>query len=411
MKIAFLGGIFPQENVEEILKNSRGVVQSAADALQKSILEGLGASLQDVEIINLPFLGSYPKRYTKLFSPQNNFTFTSHYGDKNILHGKNVKFFNLSLVKYGFVYRAAKQALMDWAKRQGSEQRIIIVYSLFGSFLKAAIAVKHKYENTKIICVVPDLTQYTSAGGNSALRRWFKEYNIKKGKEYIKDIDGFAILSKYMAEPLEIGDRPYVVIEGIYNTFDEIEPNKSFAESKRKKTIFYAGTLARRYGILRLVEAFANIKDKDAELVICGEGDAKESIVEASYIDNRIKVLGNIPRTEVLKRIHSANILVNPRTPEGEFTKYSFPSKTMEYLASGTPTILYKLPGIPEEYYEYCVALDDLSIETLRETIEKVLNEDDITAETFGKKARAFILNQKNPQKQVSKLIELINKA
>ena len=54
MRIAFLGGIFPQENICEILANSHGVVQSAADALQKSILEGLGAYRDDIDIINLP---------------------------------------------------------------------------------------------------------------------------------------------------------------------------------------------------------------------------------------------------------------------------------------------------------------------------------------------------------------------
>ena len=38
---------------------------------------------------------------------------------------------------------------------------------------------------------------------------------------------------------------------------------------------------------------------------------------------------------------------VNPRQNNEEFTKYSFPSKTMEYLASGVPVVAYKLDGIP----------------------------------------------------------------
>lgn len=407
MKIAFVGGIFPKENIEEILKNSSGVVQSAADALQKSFLEGLGAYDLDVEIINLPFLGSYPKRYKKLFSPSNEFTVKSNYGNRNIIHGKNVRYFNLSLVKYDFIYRACKKTLLSWAEDNSNESKIIVVYSLFNSFLRSAIAVKNKFENTHIICIVPDLKQYTSAGGNSLMRRWYKKYNIRRGKKYIREIDGFIILGMYMADSLKIGSRPYEVIEGIYNNFDEnLHANN---RENVEQTVFYAGTLAKRYGVLRLVEAFSKIKNADAQLVICGEGDAKPTIEKNAQQDKRIKLLGNIPRTEVLSRIQSAHVLVNPRTPEGEFTKYSFPSKTMEYLASGTPTILYKLPGIPEEYYNHCVALSDLSIDALKNAIEQALSMNMIERESMGIRARTFILNEKNPEIQVKKLLNLIN--
>ena len=37
----------------------------------------------------------------------------------------------------------------------------------------------------------------------------------------------------------------------------------------------------------------------------------------------------------------------------------------MEYLASGIPTLIYKLPGIPDEYYQYCFSLEDLGVEAL----------------------------------------------
>ena len=63
----------------------------------------------------------------------------------------------------------------------------------------------------------------------------------------------------------------------------------------------------------------------------------------------RIEFLGMLPRTDVLELQSKATILVNPRQPVGDFTKYSFPSKTIEYMASGTPLLMYKLPGIPEE--------------------------------------------------------------
>lgn len=407
MKIAFLGGMFPKENLEEILKKSSGVVQSAADALQKSIIEGLGAYDLDVEIINLPFIGSYPKRYSDIFSQDNSFTIKSHYGRKNTIAGQNIRFFNLSLVKYASIYRAAKEGLLRWAKKSDDSPRIIVVYSLFNSLLKAALAVKRRFKNTYVICIVPDLAQYMSAGGNSALRKWYKNYNVKKGERYIESVDGFIILSKHMAEPLKIATRPYEVIEGIYNYFDEVRKEKNIINSS--KSVLYAGTLAKRYGIMRLVNAFHKLNNEDARLVICGEGDAKPEIEKIAEQDKRISLLGNIPGSEVLKLAGSVCVLVNPRTPEGEFTKYSFPSKTMEYLASGTPTIMYKLPGIPEEYYNYSTALEDTSEDALQEKISDILSWSTEKRNEFGKNAREFILKQKNPEIQIGKLIRLID--
>ena len=102
-------------------------------------------------------------------------------------------------------------------------------------------------------------------------------------------------------------------------------------------------------------------------------------------------------------------LLVNPRTPEGDFTKYSFPSKNMEYLASGVPALLYRLPGIPDEYYEYCFSLSETGVEALRDMLENIISRTEDELEQMGRKARQFILNDKNPQKQVEKIIDLIS--
>ncbi len=408
MRIAFLGGIFPQENICEILANSHGVVQSAADALQKSILEGLGAYRDDIDIINLPFLGSYPKRYNKLFTPSNDFEVTSHYGRRCTIKGKNESYCNLSLLKYQFIEHTATKSLLAWARHYSKEEKVIIAYSLFSPFLISAIKIRNRFPDTKILCIVPDLPQFMSAGGKSLLRKMFKDYSTRKTEKFYDKIDGFIILSKYMVEPLRIGAKPYAVVEGIYNSLDE-QFTVSPSRTDKEKIVLYAGTLARRYGILRLLTAFTSLADQDIKLIICGEGDAKEDIEKIAANDKRIILKGNIPRKEVLDLISHATVLVNPRTPEGEFTKYSFPSKTMEYLASGTPTILYKLPAMDDEYFRHCIALEDLSIEALTFAISQVLSMDEHERNRFGKQARDFILSKKNPEIQCKKIINVIS--
>ena len=82
----------------------------------------------------------------------------------------------------------------------------------------------------------------------------------------------------------------------------------------------------------------------------------------------------------------------------------------MEYLASGTPTLLYKLPGIPSEYYKYCFTINSLNINDFSIRIDEVLSKPKDELVELGKKARDFILENKNPKIQCEKIIKMINK-
>lgn len=70
MKIALLFGLFPKDNYDVIIKNSKGVIQFAADALQKALVEGLSYFSSNINIINLPYIGSYSKRYLNFCIPR-----------------------------------------------------------------------------------------------------------------------------------------------------------------------------------------------------------------------------------------------------------------------------------------------------------------------------------------------------
>lgn len=411
MKIALLFGIFPPDNYTSIIQNSKGVIQYAADALQKALIEGIGSSdiSKDIEIINLPFIGSYPQRYTMLYSPCSKFQLTTQ--NNNIINGANIRFCNWTIYKLYSRYKASKKSLKKWIKTNNDNEYIIIIYSIHTPFLKAAVEIKQKYHNKaiKVILVVPDLPEYM--GGNStALTNIMRQYNYKIQNQLYKEIDAFVLLSEYMTERLPIDNKPYTVIEGIFNkTLSPAIQHNPNSKRSNKKTLFYSGTLAQRYGILTLVEAVHSMKEQDIELIICGDGDSKHKIIGYTNIDKRIIYKGQLPHNKILELQRQATLLINPRTPEGEFTKYSFPSKTMEYLASGTPTLLYKLPGIPNEYYNYCFTIEEIGVEPLKNKIIEILNCNDDFLSQLGSNAKKFILEEKNPIKQTKKLIQLIN--
>lgn len=395
MDIIFLGGYFPSNRIQEILTDSKGVIQNAANNLQCSIIKGLSYHFKDLRLVTLPYLGSYPFRYKKWYF---NSSFT-----KNKLTTENcVGFINISGLKYFHRYVMTIKTLKQFVKK--SDSTYIIVYAIHTPFLKAAVDIKKKRSGVKICLVIPDLPQFMSTS-KSIIYRLCKYFDSKIICICLKRVDSFVLLTDYMAEALLLKNKPWVRVEGI---FDQPASNE-FVKKEELKTILYTGTLARIYGIMILLDAFSAIPDSEYRLWICGEGDCRNEIEKKSLSDPRIKYWGQLPYSEVLTMQKKATVLVNPRTSEGEYTRYSFPSKTMEYMASGTPCIIYKLPGIPKEYLKYCFVVDHENKDELKKTIMFVCEKKQYELDDFGNNARQFILEEKNPICQINKIKELLN--
>ena len=124
--------------------------------------------------------------------------------------------------------------------------------------------------------------------------------------------------------------------------------------------------------------------------------------------DSRIKYLGSVDKDRVTELQHRATLLVNPRHSGVEFTKYSFPSKTMEYLASGTPTVMCKLPAMPADYLDHVFIFDDESIEGYAKKIMEICAMPKENLFAFGQHASKFINEQKNEVIQAAKVMELV---
>ena len=101
---------------------------------------------------------------------------------------------------------------------------------------------------------------------------------------------------------------------------------------------------------------------------------------------------------------------MNPRSNEGEYTKYSFPSKTMDYLASGIPVVMYKLDGIPEEYDPYLYYIKGNSSEDIKNALVSILEKSWEERVEIGAAGREFVLNNKNAKHQAKKILDMMQK-
>lgn len=266
------------------------------------------------------------------------------------------------------------------------------------------------FHHTKICAVTADVPGLTSGSGRKngalwkrVLTKWISPVYVKSRSRY----DAYMFLAAAMNEVVNKNSKPYIVVEGIADLSMQDTINE-ISNKFPQKTIMYAGGLHREYGIELLVKAFEKIEQSDAELRLYGRGNYVPEIENISKKDSRVRYLGTISNSEVVKAQVKAHVLVNPRPTDAAFVKYSFPSKIMECMASGTPLLTTRIPSMPQEYYPYVYFIEEETVEGISKALIELLS---LTGEQLhhkGDEAKTFILENKNYLAQGKKLNELL---
>lgn len=174
------------------------------------------------------------------------------------------------------------------------------------------------------------------------------------------------------------------------------------------KKCMYAGLLDARYGVKAMVDGFVLANVPDSELHIYGNGPYVDELQKVTQEHPNVIYHGIAMNDEVVRAETEADLLINPRPTYEEFTKYSFPSKNMEYMASGTPVLTTNLPGMPEEYKQYVYLIEDESAEGIAQVMRRVLSLDLKKRKEMGRKAQCFVLKKKNNIEQSKKVLQMM---
>lgn len=397
-KIIFIGGSWEPDIDEEIIKNSKGAVQNAANIFQRNLIKGLDRySVDGVTIMSALFIGAYPFNYKKIDIRKGYF---NHLENNSNHKDYYIPFENLPVIKHFSRVVGYKRALKKELQKNKNHTTYVIGYSMTYSTIKALLYAKKKGRNVKTCIIVPDLPEYMNLG-KQGLKDVVKKYVNNILYSDMTRIDSYVFLTKYMAEKVDVGRKPWCVVEGIASeSYMETDVNN---DSIRK--IVYTGTLDAKYGICDLVDAFHSIDNTNIKLIICGYGDSESYIKEMALQDDRINFLGSVNNAEARKQQRAAYLLVNPRSSKEEYTKYSFPSKTLEYMLSGRPVMTYKLKGIPDEYDHYLYYVQDI----LKSSLERILEADSFELSKKGMAARDFVLREKNCYTQTDNIYTLLH--
>lgn len=377
-------GYFCNETLFNTLVANGSNSSHARQQLEKKMLDGIIANLNadHLQIV------SYLPRVEKVSVAE---------GSGEEYHGVHIEYLWCNKRSIGSVVRAIFRNigfLRKWSRNKG--HKVVLTYSTNPIHVIPALLMR-KIGRYKIVTLCSEVSNFRRTDGNL----------IGKVSRRISSIldnsfDGYILLSKYMNEVTNLKKKPFIVMEGIAQ-------NPLYVENLQKQpAIMYAGGLTEDNGILILLDGFLKLRRQDLRLWICGNGPLEDEVKNYAKTNQNIIYYGVLPNDSIQRMEQEAELLIAPRFSKNTFTKYSFPSKNIEYMASGTPVVLTRLQGIPDEYFQYVYVLENETTEGICSLIKEFLDTSSEDKRRFGERAKQFVLKNKNEEIQGKKILSFV---
>lgn len=405
MKLLFIGTICDELFFDKLIKSSFKFKPSiAGQTFERMIVEGISLK-GEVEILSAIPVGTYPK-YPHVFCRKEK--------DFNLEKMKisYIPFINILILKQVTVFLYTLWFVFKWLFANRSKEKAILLNVVYPPTSIPAL-LWGKIFSCPVTVLVPDIStfrfEYSPTVGyiKNLLSTTFKYLCETLDSKF----DGYILLTEDMNVLVNSQKKPYVIVEGMTKKdFRNSNVNADAIVNNKGSIVMYAGSLREKYGISKLIESFLKLQNKDYELWIFGSGDYEDTVKKISKENTKIKYFGLVTHSEIIEYESKATLLINPRPSIEEFTKYSFPSKTIEYMASGTPLLTTQLPGIPEEYWKYVYTFNDESVNGMAQTIDRILCKTSEELNAFGEKARKYIINNKNYIVQTEVILDFLEK-
>ena len=323
---------------------------------------------------------------------------------ENGVYYKYIPFINLPILKHLCVTLYAFFYVLFWGLTKRKDKAIICDVLNVSACMGALLATK--INHIQSIAVVTDI--YGFMVGNSK-QSFIKGLAAKLNAWYSTSFSKYILLTEAMTNLVNPKNRPYMVMEALCDS-SLLQEKIDNSVKSQPRTVIYAGGLFEKYGLKMLVEGFIKANVPNAILALYGSGSYVEELKETCKQHVNVEYRGVAPNEVVVAEELKASLLVNPRFTTEEFTKYSFPSKNMEFMASGTPLLTTQLPGMPKDYHPYVFLFEEETVDGYAKALQHALNHSEEDLIAFGKKGRDFVLHNKNNIQQGSRILQFLQK-
>lgn len=319
------------------------------------------------------------------------------------LNGFYLGLINLPIIKQINAIWAIRNIVKTIATEHSDDCICVLTHTVYYQSLKAVNAIRN-HHNIKLFSLVPDLPDYltTEKLNASRVNKWLLNIYKKMAMKEQMNTNGYICFSEQQMEKLNT-KLTHIVMEGYASieVIDEILP----ATLNTNKTIYmYAGNLKEDSGVAFFARAFHVANLKDSEFWVFGEGQLEKDIREMDYPEVILK--GVCSKEEIIAYEKAADCLINPRPIDEEYAKYSFPSKLMEYMATGTPVLTTHIPSLPDDYIDKVILVEKYCVEDF---VTKLREIDAGLYNGIGAKAHEFVKLEKNVKYQTERVIKYVS--
>jgi glycosyltransferase involved in cell wall biosynthesis len=319
-----------------------------------------------------------------------------------------VPFINVTPLKQISVGLGTVFELLRWGWRnRRARYRVVYCYNLSvppGIF----ILLSARLIGAKTIVSLCDI----DVPGETAPRSFYWKLDYWMQRRLIPHFDGHVVASDAIAQDFLDG-KPWLRMEGGIRK-EVLEQTARKAESATESdcrvpfVIVSAGHLSEINGLPVLLEAFALLPGDGYRLRIAGAGPLEAQVRAAAARDPRIEFVGLLSFRAVLEMYKSASVLINMRITKTRNTQYFFPSKMMEYLASGAPVISTCTGHVETEFGTFVYLLKEETPQALSQLIQRVAALDPQERRKTGERARTYMVAHKTWEAQTKRLAEFI---
>lgn len=155
----------------------------------------------------------------------------------------------------------------------------------------------------------------------------------------------------------------YWVNQELFKPLDRVGQKKKFGLGNTF-TLLFVGRLIEEKGIIVLLDAFNQIRDK-MTLLIAGDGPLRYMVQKSANENPDIQYLGRVEQSQLPALYNAVDVLVVPSIHEEGFGRI-----ILESLSCGTPVIASKRGGIVEAMDESVGTFVDMNVNNLKGMIE-----------------------------------------
>lgn len=318
-------------------------------------------------------------------------------------------FVNLTPLKQVLVGLGVGWEILKWRLTRRTVKRGVVVTYNLSVPPGLCTYVASRLVGAKVVALLNDIDVPGQTVPATPLRRF--DYWLHR--VLIPRLDGRVVVADSIADTFAKG-RSYLRVDGGIGVETLERMQRSHAAPPKRLgriRVVLAGRLDETNGVKLMLGAAGLLLGDGYEFWIAGSGSLSEWVKEQAAKDARIIYAGLLSLDELYSLYRSADILVNARITQELNTRFFFPSKLLEFMASGTPVISTCSGHIETDFGHALFLLREETSQALASLIERVSALPRDVRANVGEAARGCVVATRTWTIQGQRIADYLRKA